>query len=364
MLSRGFIANNERTVFTTETLNEFEQFKSSLHGSNAVIIGTHSGTFHGDEVLATLLLKYLPKAGNSVVVRTRNNAILDQCDIVCDVGGKYDATTNRYDHHMKEFNVCYDDENKIKMSSAGLIYKHLGKDIIVNILDKYGWLEQNKTHIDEIIRKLYMNFIMMVDAVDNGINAYPDNLKPKYINNTSYASRIARLNPEWNVSDVDVNERFKKAWDIAEEELYYHFVHLANGYFIAYDIVHKAVKERFNVHGSGNVIHLEQYCPWKEILFNIEKAEQIEGMIKFVLFMNQNGEYTISTVPVTLGNFAYRKGLPKLWRGLRDDVLKEKSGISDMVFVHVSGFIGAAKSYESAMKVVEVALSENDNENK
>ena len=362
MLSRNFIANNERDVFTTESLSEFNQFKS-LH-NNVMIIGTHSGTFHGDEVLATLLLKYLPKAGNSVVVRTRNNAILDQCDIVCDVGGKYDPTTNRYDHHMKEFNVCYDEENKIKMSSAGLIYKHLGKDIIVNILDKYGWLEQNKTHIDEIIRKLYVNFIMMVDAVDNGINAFPDNLKPKYINNTSYASRIARLNPEWNVSDMNVNDRFKRAWDIAEEELYYHFVHLANGYFIAYDIVHKAIKERFKVHASGNVIHLEQNCPWKEILFNIEKAEQMEGTIKFVLFMNQNGEYTISTVPVTLGNFAYRKGLPRLWRGLREDALKEKSGIDDMVFVHVSGFIGAAKSFESAMKVVEVSLSENDNENK
>ena len=96
----------------------------------------------------------------------------------------------------------------------------------------------------------------------------------------------------------------------------------------------------------------------------MEKAEQIEGAVKFVLFMNQNGEYTISTVPVTLGNFAYRKGLPRLWRGLRDEQLKEKSGIADIVFVHVSGFIGATRSFESAMRVVEVSLSESDNENK
>ena len=69
----------------------------------------------------------------------------------------------------------------------------------------------------------------------------------------------------------------------------------------------------------------------------------------------------MSTVPVELGNFKFRKGLPKEWRGLRDEKLKEVSGINDIIFVHSSGFIGATKSFESTMKAVRIAIEEKEN---
>ena len=46
-------------------------------------IGTHDGKFHCDEVLACYMLR------------------IDECDIVVDVGGVYDPSTHRYDHHQK-----------------------------------------------------------------------------------------------------------------------------------------------------------------------------------------------------------------------------------------------------------------------
>lgn len=39
-----------------------------------------------------------------------------------------------------------------------------------------------------------------------------------------------------------------------------------------------------------------------------------------------------------------RVPLKKDWRGLRDKELKEISGFDDVVFVHMTGFIGGAKT--------------------
>ena len=58
------------------------------------IIGVHSGVFHCDEVLATTLLLYTLEYGKTesnqpIIIRTRNDAILDKLDLVCDVGGTF-----------------------------------------------------------------------------------------------------------------------------------------------------------------------------------------------------------------------------------------------------------------------------------
>ena len=35
------------------------------------------------------------------VCRTRDPKVLEQCDVVVDVGGVYDPDTHRYDHHQR-----------------------------------------------------------------------------------------------------------------------------------------------------------------------------------------------------------------------------------------------------------------------
>jgi hypothetical protein len=63
-------------------------------------IGTHSGTFHCDEVLAVFMLQKLPKFKNHKILRTRAQELLDQCEIVVDVGAVYDPAKLRFDHHQ------------------------------------------------------------------------------------------------------------------------------------------------------------------------------------------------------------------------------------------------------------------------
>lgn len=63
------------------------------------MIGTHSEVFHCDEVLATTMLLYTDRFRDAAIVRTRNDAVLDTLDIVCDVGAVFDVEKLRFDHH-------------------------------------------------------------------------------------------------------------------------------------------------------------------------------------------------------------------------------------------------------------------------
>lgn len=164
----GFIKNTDRIVISTEDIEVFKTVAKQNEGKR--IVCTHSGAFHADEVLATTLTKFSTEFKDSWIIRTRNNEIHKLADLVCDVGGIHDPSAHRYDHHMKEFTLVYDDILKIKMSSAGLVYKHLGKNIISNLLKGMGIYEQNKDNIQKIYDKVYVNFIAYVDGADNGIN--------------------------------------------------------------------------------------------------------------------------------------------------------------------------------------------------
>ena len=65
------------------------------------LIGTHDGKFHCDEVLACYMLRSLPEYRDAEIKRSRDPSVLEQCDIVVDVGGVYDPSIHRYDHHQK-----------------------------------------------------------------------------------------------------------------------------------------------------------------------------------------------------------------------------------------------------------------------
>jgi len=57
-------------------------------------IGTHSGHFHADEALACFFLKSLPEYAEASIVRSRDLKVLDQCDIVVDVGARFEVTAS------------------------------------------------------------------------------------------------------------------------------------------------------------------------------------------------------------------------------------------------------------------------------
>lgn len=64
-------------------------------------IGTHDGYFHCDEVLAVFLLKQLSEFKDAKIIRSRDPLILNNCDVLVDVGDVYDPKAMRFDHHQK-----------------------------------------------------------------------------------------------------------------------------------------------------------------------------------------------------------------------------------------------------------------------
>jgi uncharacterized UPF0160 family protein len=355
-----FIENHKRDVTTTENLEDFQKFKESHKDKK--IIGTHSGTFHSDEVLSTFLLKYYPSAMKSAVIRTRNNEILKQCDIVVDVGSIIDPKTFRFDHHMKEFTEVFNEQdedlNKIKLSSAGLVWKYLGIEIIKNLLKSMNLLEQNKTHIEEIHKNIYLDFIMGVDGMDNGVTQYDKDIKPKYKLAGNFVDRISRLNPEWNVENVNVNERFRKGWDVAQEEFLFQVKKYANSYFIAYDIVENAIKEA--IKEKRAYIILEKFCPWKKCLYIIEKKLGIENKLLYCVHPGNNNRWCSTAVNLNDHCMELRKPFPKEWRAKRDTELKKITGFDDAEFVHVSGFVSFWLLKESAIKATEISINHKE----
>ena len=146
------------------------------------------------------MLLYTNKFRNAAIVRSRNDAVLDTLDIVCDVGAVFDPERFRFDHHQKSFDTYwYENDTKdnggIKLSSAGLIYKYFGKEVLANIIEEVWQTKYSEEHLEKIYKKLYPGFFLEIDAIDNGVTLAKD-LKYKIVTDLSY--RVSRFNKEWN----------------------------------------------------------------------------------------------------------------------------------------------------------------------
>uniref|UniRef100_A0A1A8I2S7 Chromosome 12 open reading frame 10 n=1 Tax=Nothobranchius kuhntae TaxID=321403 RepID=A0A1A8I2S7_NOTKU len=319
-------------------------------------IGTHNGTFHCDEVLACFFLQQLPEYADADIVRTRDSALLAECDIVVDVGGEFDPKRHRYDHHQRTFSetfhsLCPEKQWVTKLSSAGLVYLHFGRRLLAQLTQ----LKEDDRQLEALYDKLYENFVEEVDAVDNGVSQYEG--EARYAVSTTLSARVAHLNPRWNSESQDTEEGFRKALKMVGEEFLDRLDYYKSSWLPARVVVEKAVKERHQIDPSGEVVLLSQGgCPWKEHLFTLEKELQVETPIKFVIYPDQNGLWRVQCVPAGLNTFQNRLSLLEEWRGVRDEALSELSGIKGCIFVHAGGFIGGNKTQEGVLEMARRTL--------
>eukprot|EP00347_Sterkiella_histriomuscorum_P010961 403374276 len=329
------------------------------------LIGTHSEVFHCDEVLATTMLLYTHKFQNAAIVRTRNDAVLDTLDIVCDVGAVFDVEKNRFDHHQKSFNTYWYDSDTaenggIKLSSAGLIYKYFGKEVLTNILKEVWNSEFSEPNLEKIYQKLYSGFFQEIDAIDNGVTLAKD---MRYRIVTNLSDRISRFNKEWNApKDKCQQMQFKKAMRVVEEELMYQIKSISQVFMPARMIVEEAWAKKNEFHPSGEILFMSTPCPWKDHLYELENDNKVGELIKFVLYQDERKMTRVQTVAPKGNFFAQRVTLCKKWHGLRAQelqLMEAESGLKDLEFVHHSGFIGGAWSLETAIKMAEQSIADH-----
>merc|ERR1711874_349789 len=290
--------------------------------------------------------------------RTRDPAVLQTCSLVVDVGGEFDPARMRFDHHQKTFSHTFHslDASKkwtTKLSSAGLVYFHFGREIISSVL---GTSSQQLT--EKVFDKVYENFAQEIDAIDNGISTHDG--EGRYSISTNLSSRVSHLGPNWNDAQQDFDVGFYKAMELTRTEFLDRVNYFGKVWWGARDIVNKSIQDRFKVHQSGKVLEFEQGgVPWKEHLFELEKENGLSGSevnILYVIYTDQNGMWRIQCVPLRSKSFENRLSLPEAWRGVRDQDLEKVSGIEGATFVHSGGFIGGNKTREGVMKMVEESL--------
>ncbi|KAL3499162.1 hypothetical protein ACH5RR_038255 [Cinchona calisaya] len=343
-------------TFSTASSSPTASPTTTSNLTTAKRVGTHNGSFHCDEVLGCFMIRLTNKFSDAQIVRSRDPQVLEKLDAVLDVGGVYDPSRDRYDHHQKGFKEVFGYGFNTKLSSAGLVYKHFGKEIIAKEL---GVAEEHPD-VQMLFLAVYKSFMEAIDAIDNGINQYDTDQLPKYVNNTHLSSRVGRLNLDWidpNQSSEKENEAFERAMILAGSEFLDNVRFHVRSWIPARSIVMECLTERQDIDPSGEIMVLKIFCPWKLHLFELEAEMKIDPPVKYVLYQDDRSKgWRVQAVAVSPDRFESRKALPAQWRGLRDDELSKLVGIPGCVFVHMSGFIGGNQSYKGALAMAKAAL--------
>ena len=86
--------------------------------------------------------------------------MIQQGTIVVDVGGEYIPETLRFDHHQRSFTDTFSPKHSTRLSSAGLVYKHFGRQVIAQILK----LEESHQNVELLYWKIYEEFVEAVKS--------------------------------------------------------------------------------------------------------------------------------------------------------------------------------------------------------
>lgn len=285
---------------------------------------THSGNFHTDEVFACAVLSILHD-GAVEIARSREKEVWATGDYVVDVGGEYDVTRGRFDHHQE--GGAGTRPNGIPYSSFGLVWKEFGEKI------------SGSSYVARIIDE---RIVQPVDAGDNGFETFGvrGEVAPYILQDA-----ISAFRPGWNESRTE-DEGFFEAVPFAEK-------------ILAREIMRAKTEEEGKKHAEEayvkaedkRIIILEDHYPWYEALGT--KPEPL-----FVVKPDRGnmGKWKIEAVRSDVHSFKNRKNLPNAWAGKMGDELARISGVSDALFCHNKLFVAVAGSKEGALKLAQIAV--------
>jgi uncharacterized UPF0160 family protein len=292
---------------------------------NIKTLGTHSGKFHADDVMATAILSFLIE--NIKVTRTRDEEILNKLDFV------YDISLGEFDHHQLEKEVR---ENNIPYAACGLVWREFGSRVIQKFNSEFA--EDDVLSIFDYVDK---NLVQGIDATDNGIDIKSE------IKVTTISDIIQSFNPTWD-SNASQDEAFEEAVGYATV-----FINRMISRQVSAIKARSIVNEAFQNRDNNEIIVLKNGCPWLQQLLKID----INNEVLFVISPGDNsGDYKIQTVKKTIGTFEARKDILESIRGKSSEEINLIIQIDDAIFCHKAGFIASAKSMESAMKIAKLSI--------
>lgn len=302
-------------------------------GMNPDFLVTHSGGFHADELLSSVILTRLfPQAK---IVRSRAPQwISPSADrIVYDVGGAYDADARIFDHHQRGAPLRDDGQ---PYSSFGLVWKHFGRGYLA------AW-GVPAAHIEAVHASFDTSFVLPIDLVDNGA--------------------LSPTGPLAGLTLSALLETLKPVFDNAEPEAGDQAFHAALGIarsFVEASIAGRAAKLRaesivrqaIDATGAGRVLELPMGMPFRPAIMKAGADHLL-----FVVHPRET-DWCLTTIRSSDEGFDVRADLPASWAGLTNGDLEKASGVVGASFCHNGRFVAAARTREAILAMAELAVKE------
>ena len=290
---------------------------------------THSGGFHADELLSSVILTRLfPAAG---LVRTRDAGMTTPGaeKIIYDVGRDYDAQAQR-PNPLREDGQPY--------SSFGLIWKHYGHDYL-------RAMAVPEEDLDHIHHSMDQGFVLPIDLMDNGA-LNPSAAGP--LAGMTLPVLLETLKPAFDARSDDADDRaFAGALPIARA-----FVEAAVSGKAAKRRAEAMVTKAIGAAGAARILELPMGMPFRAA---IEKA----GADHLLFVVHPRGEdWALTTIRKNGDTFESRADLPEAWAGLTDGALEAASGVKGAKFCHNGRFIAVADSREAVLQMAGLAVAE------
>jgi len=311
-----------------------------------MLIATHSGKFHADDVYGVTVLDIV--FPGCELIRTRDPEKIRPADFVVDVGGIWDPATGRFDHHQKGFEGSR--QSGVEYASAGLVWREHGARCVMRIAEACAGYAIQPEQARQIAYAIDSDLVQYLDMSDTGAAR---NAPGSY----GLSAVISGFNPTW------IDEQHAGDASAAEEVRLAQFRRAME--FMA-DVIVNAVKYRVSgtlaveqvrqaqVLEDGKVLFLENASlPWSTVV-----RTEMPKVVFVVSFSIAEQRYLLHTVPAAADSFVARKDLPAAWAGLQGAELTAVTGVPDAGFCHNKRFIASAESFGGALALARLALSD------
>jgi len=309
-----------------------------------LIIATHSGKFHADDVWAVAVLDIV--FPGSELIRTRDAARIAAADFAVDVGGIWDPQHGRFDHHQKGFAGAR--QSGVIYASAGLVWKEYGARCVAQLAEAHAGCTLATKDAQDIAYAIDSDVVQYLDMSDTGAAR---NAPGGY----GLSAVISGFNPNWMDEEragaaaaiEELRQRqFRRAMEFITDILI-NQVRYRVGSLLAASQVRQA--ERLE---DGRLLLLKNGAlPWAAIV-----RQEMPNVLFVISHDRTEQRYMLHTVPAAADTFEARRDLPAAWAGLRDAELAAVTGVPDAVFCHNARFIAAAVSFEGALTMARQAL--------
>jgi len=302
----------------------------------AVVIATHNGTFHADDVFGVAVLMLLNPGAE--LIRTRDTQAIANADFAVDVGGEWDSSRGRFDHHQRGFAGAR--KTGVVYASAGLVWEAFGTTLVERT---FGLGDQGLA--EAVAGDLDVELVQHLDRADTGASHGAPGI-------FGLSALLSQFNAPWDhphAGDKDGRAtlaNFHKAVQVTTL-----FLEAALDQLRAKHHGAQLVRNSEKRLGGAVRVMPRGGLPWADVV-SIEMPE-----VQFVVYPDStDDQFQLHIVPVEPNSFKARKDLPRSWAGLRGQELAAVCGVADAVFCHNALFIGGAGSLNGALQMAELAV--------